>query len=107
VAGENRRQMEPEAVDVHRLHPVAEAVDDHAANDRMIRVERIPGAAVVRVPGPVAFEDVVRPVVDAAEAQRRPALIAFGRVIEDDVVYHFLTGTVERLSHDAEFGTRP
>src|SRR6267154_1407500 len=50
VAGEDRRKVEPEAVDVHLLNPVAQAVHDHAADDRVIPIERIPAPREIGVP---------------------------------------------------------
>ena len=85
VAAEDRRQIEPEAVYVHRLDPVAETVHDHPADDGMIGVERVSRAAVIGVARAILFEDVVGAVVQTAETQRRPAVVAFGGVIEDNV----------------------
>ena len=44
---------------MHFLNPVAQAVHDHAADDRMICVERIAGASVVGISGAVLFQDVI------------------------------------------------
>ena len=106
VAVQDRRQIEAEAVDVHLLDPVAEAVDDHPADDRMIGVERVAGAAVVGVARAVVFEDVVGRVVESAEAQRRPAVVAFGGVVEDDVENDLDAGPVQRLDHVAKLVDR-
>jgi len=70
---------------MHFLNPVAQAVHDHAADDRMICVERIAGASVVGISGPVLFQDVIRAVVHSPEAQRRTGMVAFRRVVEDYV----------------------
>src|SRR4029453_2924230 len=76
VAGENGREIESEAVHVHRFHPVPKTVHDHAADDRLIGVERVPRSRVVGVAGGVALEDIVGTVVEPPEAQRRPAVVA-------------------------------
>jgi hypothetical protein len=81
AARQDRREVEPEPIDVHRLHPVSEAIHDHATDDRMIGVERVSRAAVVGVPRSILFKHVVRRVVQPAEAQRRPTVVAFGSVV--------------------------
>jgi hypothetical protein len=55
VAREDRGEIEPEAVDVHLLDPVAQAVDDQPAHDRMVAVQRVARAAVVGVARPVGL----------------------------------------------------
>ena len=72
----------------------------------MIGVERVAAAGVVGVARPVRFEDVVGAVVQAAEAQRRPALVAFGGVIEHDVENDLDARPVQRLDHVAELVDR-
>ena len=49
VAAEDRRQIEAEAVDVIVVDPVAEAMEDHLADDRMVAVERVAAAGVVAI----------------------------------------------------------
>ena len=106
VAGQDRRQVEAEAVDVHLLDPVAQAVHDHPADDRMIGVERVAAAGVVGVTRAAVFEDVVGRVVDAAEAERRPGVVALGGVVEHDVENDLDARPVQRLDHVAEFVDR-
>src|SRR5262249_3893332 len=50
IAREDRREVETEPVDVHLGHPVAQAVLDHPAHDRLVGVQRIAAPGVVRVP---------------------------------------------------------
>ena len=52
--------------------------------------------------GFAAIENVVRRIVEAAERERRPRLVAFGRVIEHHVENHFDAGPVQRLHQVAE-----
>jgi hypothetical protein len=106
VARQDRGEIEPEAVDVHRLHPVAEAVDDHPPHDRMVSVERVAGAGVVGVARAVVLEDVVGGVVQAAEAERRPAFISFRGVVEHHVEDDLDAGSVQRLDHVTELVDR-
>ena len=44
-----RRKVEAKPVDVHVLHPVPQAVEHHAPDDRLVGVERVAGAGVVGV----------------------------------------------------------
>ena len=68
----------------------------------MIGVERVAGAAVVRVARAICFQDVVRRVVQPAQAQRRPAVVAFGGVVEHDVENHLEARPVQGLDHVAK-----
>ena len=70
---------------MHHVDPVAETIHDHPPHDGMIGVERVAGAAVVRVAGAIRVENVVRRVVQSAEAQGRPAVVPFSGVVEHDV----------------------
>ena len=47
-------------------------------------------------------ELVVGGIVDAPEAQRRPALVPLGGVIEDDIQDHLDPGVVQRRDHGLE-----
>ena len=69
----------------------------------MIRVERVAGAAVIGVAGAVLFENVVGAVLQPAEAQRRPVVVAFGGVIENNIENDFDARPVQRLHHVAKF----
>ena len=75
----------------------------------MLHVERVAAAGVIHVVARiVVHETVVRRVVDAAKAQRRPEVIALRRVVVDDVEDHFEAGGMQRLHHRLElaFGAR-
>ena len=88
---------------MHFLDPVAKTVHDHAADDRMIRIERVPGAGEIGVAGAVLLEDVVSGVVQSAEAQRRARVVAFRSVVEDHVENDLDACPVQRLDHVAKF----
>ena len=87
---------------MHLFDPIAEAVQDHPADNRMIRVERVSRTAVVGVARAILFENVVSDVVEAAKTQRRAVVIAFGSVIEHNVENHLDTRPVQRLDHVAK-----
>ena len=90
--GERGEQVEPEAVDVHLGHPVAQRVEDHPQRERMAGVDGVAAAGHVPVgvlEAPSSAGRVGDPVVDLvvqpAEAQRRPGDAGLGRVVVDDV----------------------
>ena len=99
-ARERRREVEPEPVDVHLEHPVAEAVHEQLQHVRVPHVQRVAGTRVVDVEALVLFrEPVVRGVVDALEREHRAEVVAFGRVVVDDVEDHLDARVVHRLHH--------
>ena len=77
IARENRGEIESEPVYVHLADPMAEAIEDHAADYGMIGIKGIPRAAVIRVARAVRLKNVVGGVVQSAEAQRRSAVAPF------------------------------
>src|SRR5688572_24060883 len=104
LAREDGAQVEAEAVDVHVLDPVAQAVGDHLDHHRVREVERVAGTGVVDVVALlVRHQPVVGGVVDAAEGERRAPLAALGGVVVDDVDDHFEAGVVEARHHLLEF----
>src|ERR1700740_3126621 len=99
-----RSEIKAESVDVHVKHPVTEAVHDKLQHTRMAHVQRIAGAGVVDiVAGIVGDGTVVKRIVDAAERERGPELIALGGVIVDNIEDYLDTGRVHRLDHGFEF----
>ena len=102
VAGQDRRQVEPKAVDVHLLDPVAQTVHDHPADDRLVSVQGIPATGIVGVSRAALFEDVVSRVVDPTETERRPRVIALGGVVEHHVEDDLDARPVEGFHHVPE-----
>ncbi len=96
-----RRQVEPEAVDVHLLHPVAQRVRDHCEAARVPQVQRVATAGHV-LERPVVAQPVVGLVVQAAPAGRRPVGTALAGVVVDDVEQDLETGLVQRPNHGLE-----
>src|SRR5438094_10028319 len=92
---------------MHFFDPVAEAVQDHSADNRMIRIECVSRATVVRVTRTILSQNVVGGVVKAAKTQGRPFVIAFSSVVEHSVENDLDTGTVQRLDHIAKLIQRP
>ena len=75
---------------------------DEAAHHRVVRVQRVAGAGVVRVARAVGLEEVVRVVVEAAERERGSVVVPFRRVVVDDVQDHFDARAVQRLDEVPE-----
>ena len=104
VPGQDRGQIKAKAVHMHLLDPVMQAVDDHSADDGMVGIEGIAGAADSwRRDRPCVFQDVVGPVFQAPEAQGRTLFVAFGGVVEDHVQDDLDPGPVQGLDHIPEF----
>ena len=104
LAGKDGGEIEAEAIDVHLLRPVAQAVRHHLEHAGVAQVDRVAGAGVVDVVAPVGRQAVVGRVVDALEGKRRPELVAFGGVVVDHVQDHLDAGIVEVRDHLLEFG---
>jgi hypothetical protein len=78
-------------------------VNDHAAHDWMIGVQRVAGSTEIRVLSAIGLQNVIAKVVDAAKAECRPVYIVFRRVIEDHIENYFDSGAMQSLDHIAEF----
>ncbi len=106
-ARQHRGEVEAEAVDVVRVDPVAEAVEDQLRRDRVVDVERVAAAGEVEQPVRVLRRDhVVGLVCQSAQADRRPVRSRLAGVVEDDVEDHLEAGVVERLHQIAELVDR-
>ena len=91
---------------MHVGDPVPQAVEDQPAHHRVVRVQRVAGAGVVRVARAVGFEEVVRVVVEAAERQRGSVVVPFRGVVVDDVQDHLDARAVQRLDEVPELVDR-
>ena len=103
LTSQRARQIEAEPVDVHLHHPVAQAVHDQLQHARAAHVQRVAAAGeVLVVARRVRLQPVVRRVVDAAQRQRRPEVVALRGVVVDDVEDDFEAGGVQRAHHHLE-----
>ena len=91
---------------MHVADPVPQAVEDQAAHHRVVRVQRVAGARIVRVARPIGLEEVVRLVVETAERQRGSLVAPFRRVVVDDIEDHLDARAVQRLHEVAELVDR-
>ena len=105
LARQRRGEIEAEAVNVHLQHPVAQAVHDELQGARMRHVQGVAAAREVHVVTlVVGHEAIVSRVINAAKAERRPQVIAFARVVVDDIENHFDAFAMQRLHHRLELG---
>jgi hypothetical protein len=87
---------------VHLLDPVPQAVHDELQRPRVGHVQRVAAAGEVHVVAAVVGQPVVGGVVDPAEAERGPQVVALGRVVVDDVEDDLDPLLVEDLHHRLE-----
>ena len=106
LAGQDRREIEAEAVDVHLLRPVAQGIPSPSGARGIAEIDRVAGAGVVDVVAPIRREPVVGGVVDALEGQRRAEFVALRGVVVDDVEDHLDAGIVQARDHLLELGER-
>ena len=86
AAPERRPQIEAKAVETAVDHPAPERADRHLDDQRAVKRKAISGACVVDVKRWIArVEAEPGLVVETAERQRRPKLVAFAVMVEDDV----------------------
>ena len=99
-AGERGSQIEAKPIDVHLRDPVAQAVHHELYRMRVHHVERVAATGIIHVMARVARHgSVVSEIVDAAERQGRPRMIAFGRVVVNHVQYDLDAAIVQILDH--------
>ena len=82
---------------MHPAYPIAQAILDQPAHNRLIGVKCVAAAGVVGVTRLVFLDDVVKIVGKAAMAQRETTMAALRGVIEDHIENDFDAGAMERL----------
>lgn len=81
---------------MHLGHPVPQRVHDQLEHVRGPHQQRVPGARGVHVVLRVVGQPVVRGVVQAAEGERRPQVVALRRVVVHHVEDHLDARLVQR-----------
>src|SRR5450759_1949451 len=105
LAGQGRREVEAEPVNMHLFDPVAQGVHDQLQDVGVAHQQAVAGARGVVVLRLVLVDEaVVGGVVDAPEGDRRALLVALGGVVVDDVEDDLDIGLVQRLHHGLELG---
>jgi hypothetical protein len=103
IAGEDGGEIKPEAIHMHLANPVPKAVDDHAADDGLVPVQRVARARIIRKFRFVAFKEIINVVLEAFVTECRSVVPPFRRVVINHVEDHLDPGPMERLHHLAEF----
>ena len=99
------REIEAEAVEAAVDHPPPQRADRHVDDQRAVKRQAIAGAGIVDVSGRIArIEAKPGGVVEAAERQRRPELVALAVVVEDHVEDGLHARGVQRVGRRADLG---
>ena len=106
VASSDRdAEIEAESVETAERHPALERRKRHGDDRRAIERQAIAAAGVVDVAARIVGQKPeVGGVVEAAERQSRPELVALAVVVEHDVEQDFEAGGVQRVGRGAHFG---
>jgi len=103
LARQRGGEVETETVHVHFGDPIAQRIHEQLEHAGVLHVQRVSRARVIRVEAVIVLhEPVVGGVVDPAEAERRAHVVAFARMIVDDVEDDLDPGRVEGLDHFLE-----
>src|SRR5262245_35962807 len=85
VATKYGGQIEAESIDAEPVRPVAQRIDDHRSNHRVVAAKRIAATGKITVVRTIVGEVVIDRVVESLEVQHRAGFGAFAGVVEDDV----------------------
>ena len=103
LAGQCRRKIEAESVNMHLGNPVPQRIHNQLQRVRMPNIQAISRTRVVHIVLTVIIDQaIISRVVDTPEAQRRPHMVAFSRVVIDDVENDFDVIVVEGPHHILE-----
>ena len=99
-AGQRTGQIKTEAIDVHFLNPVSQAVHDQLQHTRRLHVQRVAATGkVLIVTAIVRHQAVIGSIVDSTQRQCRAPLVAFPGVVVDDIQNDFNPGFMQSLHH--------
>jgi len=85
IACEDRSEIKTETIHMHLFHPIADAIQNHPANDGMIGVEGVSSTAIIGIARAVFFQDVISVVVESTKTESWYRLVAFRCMIENNV----------------------
>ena len=96
-------EVESEAVHMHVLNPIAQAVHNQAQHVRVHHVQRVARAGEIHVIAAlVVNKPVIGRIVNAAKAEHGAEMIPLGGVIIDDIQNHLDSGAVQGFHHFLE-----
>src|SRR4029077_17334086 len=102
IAREDRSEIKTETIYVHLFHPIANAIQNHPANDGMIGIESVSCPAVVGVARAVLFQDVVSVVIESTKTDCDSGVVAFRCMIENNVKDYLDSRSMQSLDHVAK-----
>ena len=98
IAGNRAGQIEAKAVDTDLIRPEPQRVGDQPAHLGSMRGKRIAAAAQIAIaPGPMRIGEVIGGIVEAAQRERRAALVAFAGMVEDHIENDFDAGAMQAV----------
>ncbi len=103
AAAERCAEIEAKAIDAALDRPALKRADRHIDDQRAVERQAVAGARIVDVELRIAgVETEPRRIVEPAERERRPQLIALAVVVEHDVEDRFHARRVQRVSRRAD-----
>src|SRR5271157_1188377 len=94
----DRSKIKAKAIHVHLEDPINETIDDKLAHHRVAAVKRVSAPRVVLVKSLVPLQHVIDAVVEPAKGNSGTLLVAFGRVVENNVK-NYLDACFMKLPH--------
>lgn len=99
LAGQAGGQVKAEAIHMHFLDPVAQAVNDKILHHRMVGVDGVAHAGEILIVARVVGQDVIDTVINPLETERGAKLVALDGVVEDHIQNDLQPGLVQRPDH--------
>src|SRR5207249_3609986 len=100
VARKGGGEIEPETIDVHLKHPIAQAVHYQLERTRMQEIKGVAGAGEIKIEARIfRLQSVGSNVIDPAKRQGRSEMIALGGMIVNNIENYFDSGGVQVAHH--------
>ena len=99
LAPQNRGQIKPKPIDMHLLHPIAQAIHNQAQRGGMGGIQGVSRARIIHIIAPAPRQAVITGIVQPAKGQRGAKLIAFGAVVIDHIQNHLDPSAVQIAHH--------
>ena len=96
-------QIETEPVHVHLQNPVPQGIHDELQHVGVAHIQTVAGAGVIHVIALIFGKAVIIGIIDSLETEHRTEMVAFCRMVVDDIQNNFDVGLVQRLDHLLEF----
>src|SRR5271154_1798435 len=97
-------KVKAETIHMHLQNPVSQTIHNQLQNSGMPHVQGIAGAGVILVVARIfGHQAVVGAIVNSLERERWTQMVAFCRMVIDNIKNHFQSSRVESLDHGFEF----